>query len=74
MFHTGLNNFPVSKNYRDFDFALRSMDDLATKAQISVNWNLILNFVKFKQRILKRQNSSYWPYVGVGDIEFVFNF
>ena len=63
MFHTRLNNFPVFRNYRDIDFAL------ATNAQISMNWNLMLNFVKLKQRIFKRHSSSYWPNTGVGDIE-----
>ena len=29
----------------------------------------MLNFVKLKQGIFKRQSSSYWPNVGVGDIE-----
>ena len=30
MFHTRLNKFPVFRNYRDIDFALRCMDVLAT--------------------------------------------
>ena len=34
--HTRLNNFPVFRNYRDIDFALRCMDVLATNAQISM--------------------------------------
>ena len=29
----------------------------------------MLIFVKLKQRIFKRHPSSYWPKVGVGDIE-----
>ena len=37
MFHTRLNNFPVFRNYRDIDFALRCMDVLATNAEISMN-------------------------------------
>ena len=37
MFHTRLDNFPVFRNYRDIDFALRCMDVLATNAQISKN-------------------------------------
>ena len=45
------------------------MDVLATNAQISMNGNLMLNFVKLKQRIFKRHSSSYWPIAGVGDIE-----
>ena len=52
--HTRLNNFPVFRNYRDIDFALRCMDVLATNAQTSVNRNLMLNFVQLKQRIFKR--------------------
>ena len=52
-FHTRLNNIPVFRNYRDIDFALRCMDVLATNAQISMYCNLMLNFVKFKQRIFK---------------------
>ena len=43
-------------------------------AQISMNWNLMLNFVKLKQRIIKRHSSSYWPNVGVRDIEQFLNF
>ena len=38
-----------------------------------MNWNLMLNVVKSKQRILKRNPSSYLLNVGVGEIEF-FNF
>ena len=68
-FHSCLNNFSVFRNYRDIDFALHCMDLLATNAQISMHWNLMLNFVKIKQRILKRHSSFYWPNVGVGDIE-----
>ena len=37
MLHTRLNNFPVFRNYRDIDFAVRCMDVLATNAQISMN-------------------------------------
>ena len=69
MFHIRLNNFPVFRNYRDIVFALHCMDDLATNAKISMNWNLMLNFVKLKQRIFKRHSSFYWPNAGVGDIE-----
>ena len=54
MFHIRLNNFPVFRNYRDIQFALHCMDDLATDAKISMNWNLMLNFAKVKQRIFKR--------------------
>ena len=41
-------------------------------------WDLIVSvpdhclsfyFVTLKQRILKRHSSSYWPNVGIGDIE-----
>ena len=35
MFYVRLNNFPVFRNYRDIDFALRCMDVLAINAQIS---------------------------------------
>ena len=66
MFHT---HFSVFKTYRDTDFALRCMDILATHAQISMNWNLMLNFVKLKQRIFNWHASSYWPNIRVGDIE-----
>ena len=69
IFHTRFSNFPVFRNYRDIGFALRYMDVLATSDQISMNWNLMLNFVKFKQSTFKRQPSSYWPNVGVEDIE-----
>ena len=64
IFHTRLINFLVFRNYRDIDFALRCMH-----AQISMNWNFMLNFVKLKQRIFKRLSSSYWPTVWVGDSE-----
>ena len=40
------------------------MDVLATNAQISMNWNLMLNFLKLKQRIFKPHSSSCWPNVG----------
>ena len=75
MFYTRLNNFPVFRNYRDIDFALHCMDVLATDAQITMNWNLVLNFVKIKQMNFKRRPSSYLPNVGVGDIErfYMFN-
>ena len=69
MRHTRLNNLPVFRNYRDIDFALRCVDVLATNAQISMNWNLMFNFVKLKQRIVKRHPTSYWPNVGVGNLE-----
>ena len=69
MFHTRLNNFPVFRNYRDIDFALRCMAVLATNIQIQMKRNLMLNFVTIKQRISKRRSSSYWPNVGEGDIE-----
>ena len=29
----------------------------------------MLNSVKLKQRTFKRHSSSYWPYVGIEDIE-----
>ena len=68
--------FFVFRNYRDIDFALCCMDVLATNAQISMNWNLMLNFVNLKQRIFKRHSTSYWPNVGVGFLEkfSIFNF
>ena len=69
MLHTRLNNFPAFRNYRDIDFVLRCMDVLATSAQISMNCNLILNFVALKHRIFKRHSTSYWPKVGVGYLE-----
>ena len=47
-FHTCLNNIPGFRNYRDIDYALCCVDVLATNAQISVYWNLMLNFVKLK--------------------------
>ena len=68
MLHIRLNKFPVFRNYRDIEFALR-LDVLATNAQISMNRNLKLSFVKLKQRIFKRHSTSYWPNVGVGDVE-----
>ena len=74
MFHARLNIFSVFINYRDVDFALRCIDVLATNAQISMNRNLMLNCVKLKQRIFKRHASSYWPDVGVGDIEKIWIF
>ena len=40
------------------------MDVLATNARISINWNLMLNFFKLKQRIFKPHSSSCWPNVG----------
>ena len=64
MLHTCLNNFHVFRNYRDINFAMRCMDVLATNAQISMNWNLMLNFVKLKQKIFKRHSTSYWTNVG----------
>ena len=67
MLYTDLNNFPVFRNYRDIDFALRYMDVLATNAPVSMNRNLMLNFVKLKHRIFKRPSSSYWPNVEIGD-------
>ena len=66
MFHTR------NRNYRDIDFALccmRCMDVLEANDQISMNWNLILNFEKLKQGIFKRLFSSYWPNVGLVNIE-----
>ena len=36
MFHTRLNNFPVLRNYRDIDFALRYMDVQATNVHIAI--------------------------------------
>ena len=69
MFLTRLDNFPIFRNYRDIDFALRCMDVLATNAQISKNLDLMLNFMQLKQRISKRHSSSYWPNFGVGNIE-----
>ena len=68
MLHTRLN-FLVSQNYRDIDFALRCMDILATNVQISMNSNLMLNFMKLKQRIFKALSTSYWPNVGVEYLE-----
>ena len=49
--------------------AISILDVQTANAQISMNWNLMLNFVKLKQTIFKRHSSSYGPYVGVGDIE-----
>ena len=69
MLHIQLNNFLVLRNYRDIDFALRCIDVLAINAQISMNLNLMLNFVKLKHRIFKRHSTSYWPNVGVGFLE-----
>ena len=69
MFQTRLNSFPVFRNYHDIDFALGCMDVLATNAQISMNWNLMLNFVNIKQSIFNRQPTSYWRNAGVEDIE-----
>ena len=69
MFHTRLNHFLVFKHCRDVDFALRYMDVLATNAQISMNGNLMLNFMKLKPRIFKRHSTSYWPNDGVGYLE-----
>ena len=40
MFHTRLNNFPVFRNYRDIDFALRCIDVLS-------NLNELKSDVKF---------------------------
>ena len=60
----GLNHFPFFRNYCDIDFALRCVDVLATNAQISMNWNLMLNFV-----IFKRHSTTSWPNVRVGYIE-----
>ena len=55
MFRTRLNNFPVFRNYRDIGFALRCMDILATNDQMYMNRNLLLNLMKFKQMIFRRQ-------------------
>ena len=44
------------------------MGVLETNAQISMNCNLMLNFVNLKERIFKRYSSSYWPNIGVRDI------
>ena len=76
MLRSSLNNFPVFRNYRDIDFALSCMDVLVTNAQVAMNWNLMLNFVKLKQRIFKWHSTSYWPNVGVGYLEksLIFNF
>ena len=63
MLHIRLNSFPVFRNYRDIDLALRFMDVLAN-AQISMNWNLLLNFAKLKQGMFKLHFSSYWSNVG----------
>ena len=73
MIHTRLNNFPVFRNYRDIDFALRCMDVLATNAQMSMNRKLMLNFVKLRQRIFKRHSTSYWPNVGEGFVTKIGN-
>ena len=71
MLHAPLNNFPVFRNYRNIDFALRCMDILATNAQIS----MMLNLVKLKQRIFKRHSTSHWPNNGVGYLQkfYIFN-
>ena len=61
--------FPFSEFIAISIFALCCMCVLASNAQISMNWNLMLNFVKLKRRISKRHSSSYWPNIGVGDIE-----
>ena len=37
----------IFRKCRNIDFALRCMDILETNAQISMNWTLMLNFVKF---------------------------
>ena len=62
-----MNNVPVLRNYRDIEFTLRCMDVLASNAQISMNWNLMLNFVKSKKRIFTRHSSCDWPNTGLGE-------
>ena len=64
MFHTRLNNFHV---FRKFCIALYGR--YGNKRSFSMNWNLMLNFLKLKQMIFKRHSSSYWPNVGVGNFE-----
>ena len=41
------------------------MDILAINAQFSLNWNSLLDFMKFNRTIFKQYPSSYWPSVGV---------
>ena len=57
------------RNCRDNDFALRCMDVRAVKAQISMNRNLMLSFVKLKHRIFQRHALSYWTNIRVGNFE-----
>ena len=68
MFHIRLNNFLVFRNYRDIDFSLRSMDVLARNAEISLNWNLMVNF-EIKAEDFQVTFLMLFAYVGVGNID-----
>ena len=65
MFIIFFTDFHVFGNLHDIDFASSCMDVLAINAQISINGNSTLNFVKFNRTVFKQYPSSYWPSVGV---------
>ena len=68
MFHTRLNNFPVFRNYHDIDFALRSMDVLATQSNIN-ELEFYVKFCEIKAEDFKATFLILLANVGVGDIE-----
>ena len=64
MFHIRLNNFPVLRNKRDIDFG-RSGNKRSNFNELKFD----VKFCEIKTEDFKRHSSSYWPNVGVGDIE-----
>ena len=52
--------------YGRYDNKRSNLNELKFDCDFDFN---LLNFVKLKQRIFKRHSTSYWPNVGVGDVE-----
>ena len=66
MLDTRLNNFPVSRNYRNIDFALRCMDVLATNLS---ELKFDAKFCELEAEDFQATFTSYWPNVGVEYLE-----
>ena len=59
MFIIFFTDFHVFGNLHDIDFALSCMDVLAINAQISINENSTLNFVKFNRMVVETNNTPH---------------
>ena len=69
MFHARLNNFPVFRNYRDIDLALLCIGRSGNKCSNLNELKFDVKFCNIKEERFKRHFSTYWPNVGVGDME-----